>query len=217
MDVKNVGVSSLCLVLAGLLANTTPSWAQFEEPDTVPRFSIGGFVDLNLRGNRGDASNGNVKVSFSNGATFGARLDYRVTRSLGLGVRASYGRSEEKQQREATTGFSEGSFTHLMFAGELLLRVKPSVPGYFVLGGGVRYVDPGADASDESADQFTQFDSFTEPFGLLGVGLEFASTRRRAVRIDFRTYLVSPANEPRINTNSLEVDFALGLSFLYRP
>lgn len=205
----------VCACLVGGLSIVSPALAQFDEPDTVPPISLGAFVNLNFRGERGVANE--TSVSFGNSASFGGRVDYRLTRTLGIGAVGSFARTNEKQQRGSTAGFSSEDFWLIAFRGELLLKVKANVPGYFAIGGGARRVVPNAD--DPSTFQFTRLDSFTEAFGLVGAGLEFASTRRRAFRFDLRLFLISPAEEPRadFDTNSLELDFAAGLSFLYRP
>lgn len=206
--------SWLCACVAGGLYFVAPALAQFDEADTVPPISLGAFVNLNLRGERGKSAE--TSVSFGNGPSFGGRVDYQVARTLAIGAVGSVARANEKQQRGGTAGFSSEDFWLIGFSGELLLKVKANVPGYFVIGGGVRRVVPD---SEDPNTQFTRVDSFTEPFGLVGAGLEFASTRRRAFRFDLRLFLISPAEEPREDfvTNSLELDFAAGLSFLYRP
>ncbi len=134
---------------------------------------------------------------------------------MGIGATGSFARGDEKLERGTTQGFSSSEgFWIIAFSGELLLKVKQNVPGYFAIGGGARRV---VSDSDDPNTQFTRLDSFTEPFGLVGAGVQFASTRRRAFRVDLRLFLISPAEQPRIDTKSLELDFAAGLGFFYRP
>ncbi len=206
----------LCAFVAAGLWIATPARAQFEEPDTVSRLSLGVFANLNFRGERGRLDvESETTISFSNGVSVGGRVDYELSPTFGIAAIGNFARADEKLQRGTTQRFvgTEG-FWIIAFSGELLLRVKQNVPGYFVIGGGARRI---VSDSKDPGTQFTRTDSFTEPFGLVGAGLEFASTRRRAFRLDFRLYLVSPAEEPNIDTKSLELDFAAGLAFLYRP
>ncbi len=206
--------ASLIACLASGLWIATPALAQFEEPDTVPPVSLGVFANLNFRGERGKLSD-ETSISFSNGLSVGGRVDYELSPTFGIGAIGSFARADEKLERGTTAGFSQSEgFWIISFSGELLLRVKQNVPGYFVIGGGARRIV--SDSKDPN-QQFTRTDSFTEPFGLVGAGAEFASTRRRAFRVDFRLFLVAPADEPRIETKSLELDFAAGLGFYYRP
>ncbi len=177
-------------------------------------FSLGVFANLNFRGERGKL-NDETSISFGNGLAVGGRVDYKLSPTFGIGAIGSFARADERLERGTTAGFSPSEgFWIISFSGELLLRVKQNVPGYFVIGGGARRIV--SDSKDPN-QQYTRPDSFTEPFGVVGAGAEFASTRRRAFRLDFRLYLVSPADEPRIETKSLELDFAAGLGFFYRP
>ncbi len=206
--------ASLVACLASGLWIATPALAQFEEPDTVSPFSLGVFANLNFRGERGKLAD-QTSISFGNGLSVGGRVDYQLTRALGIGAISSFARGDEKLSRGTTQGFSgtEGLWI-IAFSGELLLKVKQNVPGYFAIGGGARRVVP--DSNDPNT-QFTRTDSFTEPFGLVGAGVQFASTRRRAFRLDFRLFLIAPAEETDFDTKSLELDFAAGVGFFYRP
>ena len=182
-----LGLAASFIVLAGI---TTPALAQFEEADTIPRFAAGIFFDLTFRGSRGQTANG-VKIDFTNSPSAGLRLEYRVTGTLTLGGFGSYTRVHEKLT--TTSGdkvIGTANFDIIQVGGELLLRVKPRIPGYFILGGGAQNVRP---VGDDPA-QVTGTESFTEPFGIVGAGYEFASTRRRAFRINFRLYLINPFN-----------------------
>ena len=104
------------------------------------------------------------------------------------------------------------NFDIIQVGGELLLRVKPRIPGYFILGGGAQNVRP---VGDDPA-QITGTESFTEPFGIVGAGYEFAATRRRAFRINFRLYLINPSDQGGYEPNSIEVDFVVGAAFILR-
>lgn len=206
-------VIGLAVPLLVGLAYTAPALAQFEEADTLPRFDAGVVGDLIFRGTRGVTVSG-VEVSFTNSPAGGLRLDYRITQTLTLGVMGSYTRAKEKTKAPGGQSLVTGAtFTVLQFGGELMLRVKPRIPGYFILGGGVQYVDPEA---DEPGNQLTGTESFTEGFGIAGAGYEFASTRRRAFRINFRLYLLKPAEQGAYDAKSIEIDFVLGAAFILR-
>lgn len=217
MATRTYLLGTLCVAALAMSVCVTPARAQFDEPDTVSRFGVGAFVDLSFRGRRG--TSGETKVSFSGGPAFGLRAEYRVVRTVAIAARASYARPEEKLEIGDTRQFSPEGFTELQVAGELLLRVKPSVPGYFVLGGGVRRIDPSSSAVEEDgtpSEQRTTVENFSEPFGLAGVGVELAPQRNWAFRLDFRVYLVSPAEQP-YETKGIVTDLALGLGVMYRP
>lgn len=213
------GIAATIAVVAVLVG--TPALAQFEEPDTVPRFSIGPFVELSFRGLRGEFTEDRPgNIGLGNGPAFGARVEYRIGRTVSLGVAGSRARTEEKTE---TGGSSDalffGDMTVYHVLGEVLFRVKPSVPGYFVLGGGMRFVDPDPFDPDDPGGtvRFTREDNYTEPLFTTGVGLEFTGGRRIAVRFDIRFYISLPADlADNIDSNSLASDFALGGVLLYR-
>lgn len=190
-------------------ALATPARAQFEEPDTVGGFAIGPFVELLFRGQRGTTVSAGSEISYTGGPGFGLRLEYRLTRTFTLGATASYSNPDEEQVLPNNATIPGEGATHFQFTGEAHLRVKPNIPGYFVLGGGVRRGDPDSGAVHTR--------EFTEPMGILGVGLQFASRRHWAGRLEFRGYFLSPADQPGMDMESLETDFAIGLGVIFRP
>lgn len=194
------------------LAVVTPGRAQFEEPDTIPRFAIGPSVEVLFRGKRGDLGSG-TEISFGGGPAVGARLEFRVTRTLTIGAAGSWGRLDERQEGLGVRAARPNGLTQLQFSGEFLMRVKPNVPGYFILGGGVRRIDADGNNPD---DYFHDVSPFTEPLGIVGAGAELGSRRRRTVKLDLRLYLVSPAEQSRFQTKALATDFALGLGLMFR-
>ncbi len=209
---RKLGRALLALALSLLLA--TPAVAQFEEPDTVPKFSVGIFANLNFRGSRGQTTSG-VDVSLSNGFDAGARLDYRIARTVTFGLSASYAPTKEKltDKRSDTVVIGLDGIVQLQFAGELLIRVKPQIPGYFIVGGGARVVNSSA----VEGGQLTSLETFTDPFGEIGAGLEFASTSKRAFRFDMRLYLVMPSDQTSYEVKTISTEFSFGFTGLYRP
>jgi len=207
------------LVAASLLA--APASAQFEEPDTVPRFAVGAFVELQFRGSMGLLTETNEELSFKNGPLFGARMEFRAGRTATLAVAGSYGRSREKRAQGGGTDaiLDERTITLLQVTGELLLRMKPSVPGYLLVGGGARFVDPEPWEPGESGTRLGQR-NFTEAMGIAGAGLEISPGGRSVVHIDARFYLVKPEVEPEENwqfdAKSFVTNFALSVTYLYR-
>lgn len=193
-----------------------PASAQFEEPDTIPRLAFGAFVEGNLRGKRADRDvplTGRAEISFGNGPAFGIRGEYRLSGTVTFAARASYARMDEKIEGEATS-FTLGEFSQLQFAGELALKLKPRVPGYLILGGSARMVN--SDRDDQEA-QWHSVETWTEPAGITGLGLELGSRRRTMFRFEFRVYFVSLGGDTEnFTTNSLGIDYSLGLSLLYR-
>ncbi len=207
-------VAYVVAVAAALAMLARPLPAQFEEADTIPRLAVGPFVELDFRGTRGSLPEPDGRrVSFGGAPAVGARVEYRVTGTLTAGILGSFARLQERLEAGSVRDIGSEKFTVFHFAGELLLRVKAGIPGYFVVGGGVRQAIPDA---DNPADQFHNIDSFSEPLGILGAGLEFGSTRRRAFRIDLRVRFISPADQLRFEAKSLETDFSLGLGFMLR-
>lgn len=212
----SVRLRTLVLLGMGLLiglAYAGSGLAQFEEPDTVGRFGVGVFAELNFRGDRGTA--GENTISFGGGPSIGPRLEFRATDQLTLAALGSYARVEERQEAPGGTRAVPDKITILQFGGELLLRVKPGIPGFFVLGGGIRRLDPEAEPGNQT--QFTQAESFSEPYGAFGAGVELAPRRHTAFRLDLRLYFVSPNDDPNYDdTKSVEIDFAVGGGFVYK-
>lgn len=202
---------ALCLACVALFA--APVRAQFEEPDTIPRFSVGPTFEVVFRAQRGTSLGGDAKISFGGGPPVGARLEYRITRTLGFGVGGSWARLNEQQELQNSKNVNPGGFTQWQGVGELMLKVKPNIPGYFTLGGGARYIVPDGDSSEQNLHNE---DPFTDIMGILGAGIELGSRSRRVFKLDFRLYLVSPAEQELMDTKGLAVDFAMGLSLLLR-
>ena len=202
---RSIGWSVAVALAIPILAGSAR--AQFEEPDTVGRFAIGPFVELFFWGDRGVTETG-TEISLTGGPAFGARLEYRITRTFTLGATASYSKPDEEQELSGNVSIGE-SISQLQFTGEAHLRVKPNIPGYFILGGGVRLGDPSSGAVHD--------ESYSEPLGILGAGLQFAARRHWAGRVEFRANFVSPADQPRLEMESLETDFSIGLGVIWRP
>lgn len=212
----SVRLRTLILFGVGLvigLAEAGSGLAQFEEPDTVGRFGVGVFVELNFRGDRG--TSGQNTISFGGGPSIGPRLEFRATDQLTLAALGSFARVEERLEAAGGTATSPDKITIFQFGGELLLRVKPGIPGFFVLGGGIRSLNP--DAEEGSPTQITQAESFSEPYAEFGAGVELAPRRHTAFRLDLRLYFVSPNDDPNYeDTKSVEIDFAVGGGFVYK-
>ena len=202
---------ALCIACLAFFAATAR--AQFEEPDTIPRFSLGPTFEVVFRGQRGVASGGDAKISFGGGPPVGARLEYRLTRTLAIGAGASWARLNEQQELPNSKNVNPNGFTQWQGVGELVLKVKPNIPGYFTLGGGARHIVPDSDPDNQNRHSG---DPFTEVMGSLGAGIELGSRSSRVFKLDFRFYLVSPAEQVQIDTKSVALDFATALSLLFR-
>lgn len=213
----NIAWPAAFLVAASVFA--APASAQFEEPDTVPRFAVGPFVEANFRGKRAErelpGEPVSSDISFGNGPAFGIRGEYRLSGTVTFAATASYARMDERMESAGSTSSTEGDFSQFRFTGALALKLKPQVPGYVILGGGARIVR--SDADDQEV-QWHSVETWTEPVGLAGLGIELGSRRDYMFRVEFRFYLVSPGGDrENFATNSLGTEFSLGLTFLYRP
>ena len=198
------------VVFACAVLYAQPVWAQFDEPDTIPKWAVGPYIEAAFRGALGELVDGPT-LDLSNGPAFGARVEYRVGAATALGLSGSYARSSEKFETasgDATTG---GDLTIVNLVGEVLWRIKPSVPGYFVFGAGVRYSAP-----KEDDPLFGNADSYTEPLGVIGLGIEPLRRRKGLLRLYLRLYIVATAEQPIASTSSLRTDVALGLAYLFR-
>lgn len=192
--------------------------AQFEEPDTIPKFGLGPFIELTFRGSRGEVTGRDVGLA--NGPAFGGRLEYRLTPTGTIAVLGSYGSTEEEQETSAGDAARFRDLTVIQVTGELLLRLKESVPGFFIVGAGSRFVDPdGAEAGSLGGPNGA---SYSEPLVVGGVGLEFLFSRKNALRAAGRFYLTVPGGEPGggvsggFESDGLATDFALGFTYLHR-
>lgn len=206
-------------VLASAVVAAVPLHAQFEEPDTTPRFGIGPVIELTFRGTRAKIGDNNLR--FDNGPAIGLRADVRLGRTVSFDVAGTWARSEEKL--ESGSGGVDtilgGDMTIWQLMGELIFRVKPSVPGYFVIGGGVRRVIPDEeDPLDPGTARFTSDEPFNEPIVTIGLGLQFTGGRHFAARPEIRWYIGPPEDlgGASSDTKSLSADFVLGFSMLYR-
>jgi len=212
METKVKRVASLCLMVCGLIVIGTPARAQFEEEDTIPKFSIGATGEIVFRGNRG-TTQGNTDVSLGGGPALGLRMEYRLGRTLDLALAGSYARPSERLKGSNFEISSSDPFNMIQVTGELLLRVKPNIPGYFILGGGFRYTDA---VGTDPADYFHNIDPFTDPLGILGAGIAFGQRKSRTFKSNLRFYFVSPSDQLKFDTKSVEFDFGLDLEFLFR-
>jgi hypothetical protein len=206
-------IAWLSVLACSLAVIATPARAQFEEEDTVPRFAIGVTGEIVFRGSRGTTVPDGFEVSLGGGPAAGLRAEYRLTRTLELAAAGSYARPSERVDRGDRVLTSPDPFNLYQFTGELLLRVKPNIPGFFILGGGIRYTDP---VSSDPSSQSHNVDPFTDPLGLLGAGIAFGQRSSRTFKLDFRVYFVSPSQQLRMDTKSVEIDFGVDLEFLLR-
>lgn len=210
--IRRAGVAQAILAVA-LCSSPLPLRAQFDEPDSIPRFSIGATIEAVFRGKRGDTPTLNQDISFGGGPPVGLRVEYRVTRTLAVGAAGSWGRLNEKQEGGGSRTVSSEGFSQWQGTGELHLKVKPSIPGYFILGGGARRIIPD---SDDPADHFHSVDPFTDVVGILGAGIGLGSRASRVFKLDLRLYLVSPGEQLRFETKSVATDFSIGFSAMLR-
>lgn len=176
------------------------------EPPTV---ALVPMLEANFRGDRGSAPGGD-RVQFSNGLTFGLRAHAWLSETLGVSAHGGFARAGycfEGASSFCTTG---NEVTLWRALGELTARVKPRVPGYFVVGGGVMVVAPDEDAL------FSDGSSLLEPTVSAAAGIDFRVSRRGFARLELRTYLIFPEEQPGLaDTDSSQLDFALGLGFGY--
>lgn len=192
-----------------------PAQDPFAEPDSIPRFALGPIIELTFRGSLGKLADGTT-IDLSNGPAFGARVEFRLSRTGTFVLRGSYARTEEKVELSGGGEVFGAKLTEIEGAAELLLKLKPTVPGYFIVGAGARYVDPDAvDPGDPTTARFTKEESSTEPLATAGLGLELGNRRRGAFRIEGRLYFAVPTSQ-EFDTKGVVTDFALGLSYVFR-
>lgn len=180
-----------------------PAPAQETEP--LPRLHVVPIVELNFRGQRAETESG--PLEFGNGPAFGLRLHGWLSPTFGLALHGSFARVSHCApdlalctQREVT--LSRG-------LAELSVRVKPGVPGYFIVGGGVTYVAPDADAFFGEPEGF-------EPTLTGGLGIDFRVTERGGVRLEARLYLQIPQEQEGRETEANQIDFAFGIGYAHR-
>ncbi len=210
IDVKR-GLAALIVVAA--VAAATPARAQFEEPDTTRLFAVGPLLEIDFRGGLGTVNQGALDLDLSNGPFFGARFEFRATRTFWVGFRGSFGRTQEKFETGGT-GRSDTALgremSQIQGSGELYWRLKPQVPGYFLLGAGLRHTS--TDAGDVGF--LDPNATFNEPFAVTGAGLDLVSKNRNIFRVELRLYFLSPEAKEGVDTGTLTTDFAVGLSYL---
>ena len=201
--------ATVALAAAGWLlwpGSAAPLQAQ-EERGTPLGLYVMPTVELNFRGERGTFSGDPFKVG--NGPAFGLRAHAWLTDVFGVTVQGSHARAGHCQPRQATCTHNEVTLWHGL--GELAVRVKPGVPGYFVVGGGVTVVAPDADASDAF-----QAPSHAEPTLTAGAAADLRAGPRAIFRLDLRFYFVIPKDQEGLEMNSTQTDFAIGLGLGYR-
>jgi hypothetical protein len=109
-----------------------------------------------------------------------------------------------------------GRFNIWQIGGDALLKVKPNIPGYFILGGGARNYVPDSDNPPPPTGKH-QSTSWWEPFGVLGAGIEAGARRRGGFRFELRVYFVAPAEQVGFDVKSMEIDLGLSLGLIWRP
>lgn len=202
-------LTSLPLVLFPLLVHAPSSRAQ--DPLSAPSAAIVPFVELNFRGERGKIADGTF--DFSNGVAFGVGLSGWLSGTFGLGVRGSYARTEHCQSFPIVGAACPGSDVTLWRGlGELSFRVKPRVPGYFLIGGGVTVVSP----EDEEPSLFSDGAKHTEPTLTAGAGLDLRVSRRGFAKVELRLYIQVPEDQAGVELNSTQRDLAVNFGFAYR-
>lgn len=165
-------------------------------------------LELNFRGERGRFGGGGG-FEFRNGPAIGLRAHAWLTDVFGLSAQGSYARTAHCRTDLGQCSDNEVTLWHGL--GELAVRVKPGVPGYFLIGGGVTVVSPDADAGD-----IFRTPSHAEPTLTAGAGLDFGLSERAIVRLDLRFYFVLPKDQTGIEMNSTQTDFAIGVGVGYR-
>lgn len=164
-------------------------------------------LELNFRGERGQR--GNDPFEFGNGPAFGLRAHAWLTDVFGVTVQGSRARAPHCQPLQGLCTPDEVTLWHGL--GELAVRVKPGVPGYFLVGGGVTVVSPDADASDAFRTE-----SHAEPTLTAGAGVDLRAGDRAIFRLDLRFYFVIPKDQNGLEMGSTQTDFAIGLGLGYR-
>lgn len=194
-------------IAAGALAAAAlaPAPARAQEPVPVPNLSVVPVLELNFRGERGEF--GGEPFDFGNGPAFGLRLHAWLSPVFGVAAHGSFARASHCQPgfctpREATLWRG---------VGELAVKVRPGVPGYFIVGGGVTYVAPDADATG-----IFQGPDHLEPTLTAGAGVDFRVSGRGAFRLEARLYLLIPEEQEGLQMNSTQRDFAIGLGYAHR-
>lgn len=199
----------VALAAAWLLASLWPAAlpAQQEERGTPRGLYVIPTVELNFRGERGKFAGD--PFEFGNGPAFGLRAHAWLTDVFGVTAHGSYARTDHCQPVQRTCTRDEVTLWHGL--GELAVRVKPGVPGYFIVGGGVTIVSPDADASDAF-----RAPSHVEPTLTAGAGADLRVSRRAIFRLDLRFYFVIPEDQEGLEMKSTQTDFAVGLGLGYR-
>jgi hypothetical protein len=165
-------------------------------------------LELNFRGERGQTTAGGA-FEFGNGPAFGLRAHAWLTDLFGVSAHGSYARTGHCEPDIDFCTQNEVTLWHGL--GELTVRVKPGVPGYFLIGGGVTVVSPDADAAPAFRTS-----SHVEPTLTAGAGLDLGLSRRAIVRLDLRLYFVIPKEQAGVEVSSTQTDFALGVGVGYR-
>jgi hypothetical protein len=211
------------LAVAALVAATTgaPPVAHAQERDEqgLPHLAVGPFVELTWRGARGElpAPEGSVpdEFRFGDGPAFGVRLHWWSTPTFGLAMQGSFGRASHCVSGDVRF-CTHGQVSLWRGVAELTPKVKARVPGYFIAGGGVTWVDPD---DDEEVRQLGFWaPAHAEITLTAGAGLDLRTGRRGAARVEFRWYVTLPQDQEELvpRMNSRQTDFAFGLGYVLR-
>lgn len=180
----------------------------------APSVALVPFIELNFRGERAQTREGD-SVDFSNGPAFGVGLSSWLSGTFGLNLRGSYARTEHCVSRPITGAFCIGGDVTLWRGMvELAFRVKPRVPGYFLIGGGVTRVSE--DVPEEGGA--VSGGSEVEPTFAAAAGLDLPVGRSAFARFELRFYVQVPASDEQavLEVNSTQKDVAVNVGFGYR-
>jgi len=192
-------VTRWTLVALALAVRAAPSGAQDGRPRRAFEPAVATTASVTLFGRRFSAINNDY--GYKNSVGVGLWGELPITRRTGLVALATIS-PLSAQQSEGRNANSALYRDVLSFAADLGLgaRLKPAVPVFFLVGGGVHAATHYANPESSG--------SALEPQGMFAVGYDAASRGRWRVRTAVVAHVVKPADPGGVELKSTTLDWA---------
>ncbi|HTH65829.1 MAG TPA: hypothetical protein VL563_14170 [Gemmatimonadales bacterium] len=204
---SRVSAISGCLAMVGLLApRGAAGQAKFE---ITPFFAS--FYALTTMSNDANGDGSNVKIQQTSAPTYGGRLTYWVSRTMGIEFAGGYSKSGIRafSSDTGTGGLSFAVAGNIVTANARLLYRPARTNLHFIIGGGI--VHRGGTFWKNEHDNDTT--KVTSPAAILGAGVRASVTPKFALNVSLEANLYSfdPDGNATAMKSKLNADVLLSI------